>query len=208
MLLKPLLLTVVSSWTEAGYQFKMILFWASDGYIGLLKFSYLWRPAPLLTLQDIPHHPDLQMILERDPLVLREFLRCALWSLKNDPMGQFSHNPPSSLTWSWPLLAKKLDWRRMISYSYTSPSCPPHPPPSYTEAQSEGGVTVKVNLLIIYQLFPSQKFFSSKCDFFFDIHNFPPWCSAAGEFESLQWVMIIAVCKLKMQIINRHIFSL
>jgi len=32
----------------------------------------------------------------------------------------------------------------MISYSYTSPSCPPHPPPSYTEAQSEGGVTVKV----------------------------------------------------------------
>jgi len=32
----------------------------------------------------------------------------------------------------------------MISYSYTSPSCPPHPPPSYTEAQSDGGVTVKV----------------------------------------------------------------
>ena len=45
-------------------------------------------------------------------------------------------------------LAWIRNWkRRMISYSYTSPSCPPHPPPSYTEAQSEGGVTVKVNLI-------------------------------------------------------------
>ena len=144
-------------------------------------------------------------IMRLDPLVLREFLRCAPLSLKNDCMGLSSNNSPSSLTWSWPLLASKVDWRRMISYSYTSPSCPPHPPPSYTEAQSEGGVTVKVNLLINFFLF--RKSFCQNL-ISFDIHQFPPWRSAAGEFEGLQWVMIIAVCKLKMQIINRHIFSL
>ena len=103
---------------------------------------------------------------------LRSCILTSNWWWTRTRMIRSSYD--SSSTWSRDL-GKRNRRRRMISYSYTSPSCPPHPPPSYTEAQSEGGVTVKVNQPIFYQLISFKSVFLWKYDLFpFDIHQFPP----------------------------------